>query len=436
MAFTAIDLIETKRDGGKLSTEAIEWLIAAYTDGSVPDYQMAAMTMAIYFNGLDEEELNAWTVAMLNSGDTMDFSHIDARKVDKHSTGGVGDKISIPLAPLVAACGVAVPMMSGRGLGHTGGTLDKLESIPGFTVKLDAPRFREILEQHGLVMAGQSSTMAPADRMLYGLRDATATVESIPLIASSIMSKKLAEGLDALVLDVKTGSGAFMKDIDRARLLAQTMVGIGESHDVATVALVTAMDQPLGKEVGNANEIRESIEVLKGEGPKDVTELTLALGEVMLELAGIDGGRDRLDETIVSGHALQKLIDIVEAHGGDADAIEEPSLLPTAEHTEQLVSPRSGHVSRCDALTIGLAATRLGAGRERMEDSVDPGVGVTLEAKIGQRVEEGDLLATVHHNSPHKWEAHREALASAWEISDEAPSPPDLVLERIDASTI
>ncbi len=435
MAFTAIDLIATKRDGTKLSTEAIEWLIAAYTDGSVPDYQMAAMTMAIYFNGLDEEELNAWTVAMLNSGDTMDFSHIDARKVDKHSTGGVGDKISIPLAPLVAACGVAVPMMSGRGLGHTGGTLDKLESIPGYTVKLDAPRFREILERHSLVMAGQSSTMAPADRMIYGLRDATATVESIPLIASSIMSKKLAEGLDALVLDVKTGSGAFMKDIDRARLLAQTMVGIGESHEVSTVALLTAMDQPLGKEVGNANEIRESIDVLKGEGPKDVTELTLALGEVMLELAGIDGGRDRLDETIVSGHALQKLIDVVEAHGGDADAIEDPSLLPTAEYSEQLVSPRSGHVSRCDALTIGLAATRLGAGRERMEDSIDPGVGVTLEAKIGQRVEEGDLLATVHHNSPDKWEAHREALASAWEISDEAPSPPDLVLERIDAST-
>lgn len=436
MAFTAIDLIETKRDGGKLSSEAIEWLIAAYTDGSVPDYQMSAMTMAIYFNGLDEEELNAWTVAMLHSGDTMDFSHIDASKVDKHSTGGVGDKISIPLAPLVAACGVAVPMMSGRGLGHTGGTLDKLESIPGFTAKLDARRFGGILEQHGLVMAGQSSTMAPADRMLYGLRDATATVPSLPLIASSIMSKKLAEDLDGLVLDVKTGSGAFMKDLDRARDLAQTLVDIGESHDVATVAFVTAMDQPLGKAVGNANEIRESINVLKGEGPKDVTELTLTLGEAMLELAGVEGGRDRLDETIVSGHALQKLIDIVEAHGGDPDTIEDPSLLPMAEHSEQLVAPRGGHVSRCDALTVGLAATRLGAGRERMEDSIDPGVGVTLEAKIGQRVEEGDLLATVHHNSPDKWEAHREALASAWEISDEAPSPADLVIERIDTSQI
>lgn len=435
MAFTAIDLIETKRDGGRLSSEQIEWLISSYTSGWVPDYQMSAMAMAIYLKGLDDQELTAWTAAMLSSGHTMRFDQIAAPKIDKHSTGGVGDKISIPLAPLVAACGVAIPMVSGRGLGHTGGTLDKLESIPGFTAELDEVRFHEILEKHGLVIAAASSTVVPADRKLYALRDATATVSSIPLIASSIMSKKLAEGLEGLVLDVKTGSGAFIPDLVRARQLAETMVSIGESHEVSTVALLTAMDQPLGKEVGNANEIRESIDVLKGEGPRDVTELTLALGEVMLELAGIDGGRDKLDETIVSGHALQKLIDVVEAHGGDADAIEDPSLLPTAEHSEQLVSPRSGHVSRCDALTIGLAATRLGAGRERMEDSVDPGVGVTLEAKIGQRVEEGDLLATVHHNSPDKWEAHREALASAWEITDEAPSPPDLVLERIDAST-
>lgn len=436
MAFTAIDLIETKRDGKKLPSDAINWLISSYTDGSVPDYQMSAMAMAIFFQGLDEEELTAWTAAMLESGDKLDFDHIKARKVDKHSTGGVGDKISIPLAPLVAACGVAVPMMSGRGLGHTGGTLDKLESIPGFNTQLDARRFGEILQEHGLVLAGQSSTMVPADRMLYALRDSTATVPSIPLIASSIMSKKLAEGLDGLVLDVKTGSGAFMKDLDRSRELAETMVKIGESHEVSTVALITQMDQPLGREVGNANEIRESVDVLRGDGPKDVTELTLTLGEIMLELAGVDGGRDRLDETLVSGHALQKLIDVVEAHGGDSSAIQDPETLPKAEHADTLRAPRSGYVTRCDALTIGLAATRLGAGRERKEQDIDPSVGITLERKVGAPVEEGDILATVHHNSPEKWESHREALSSAWDITDEEPDPLPLVIERIDASTI
>ncbi len=434
MAFTAIDLIEIKRDGGKLSPEAIEWLIGSYTDGSVPDYQMSAMTMAIYFNGLDPEELSAWTTAMLDSGDRMEFGHIAARKVDKHSTGGVGDKISIPLAPLVAACGVAVPMMSGRGLGHTGGTLDKLESIPGFTVELEAGRFGEILEEHGLVLAGQSATMAPADRKLYALRDATATVPSIPLIASSIMSKKLAEGLDALVLDVKVGSGAFMKNLESAQELARTMVEIGDGNDVATVALLTSMDQPLGMEIGNANEIRESVDVLRGNGPKDVTELTLSLGEVMLELAGVDGGRDRLDETLVSGRGLQKLIDVVEAHGGDPAAIEDPSLLPTAENTETLSAPHSGYITKCDALTVGVSATRLGAGRERKEDSVDPAVGISLRAKLGTRVEKGDPLAVIHHNSPNRWEAQSDALASAWEISDEPPGGEKLVIERIDTA--
>lgn len=436
MAFTAIDLIEAKRDGKKLASDAIDWLISAYTGGSVPDYQMSAMAMAIFFQGLDEEELSSWTAAMLNSGDILDFDDIDSRKIDKHSTGGVGDKISIPLAPLVAACGVAVPMMSGRGLGHTGGTLDKLESIPGFDTQLDAKRFGEILGEHGLVLAGQSSTMVPADRMLYALRDSTATVPSIPLIASSIMSKKLAEGLDGLVLDVKTGSGAFMKELDRSCELAKTMVKIGDSHGVSTVALITQMEQPLGREVGNSNEIQESVDVLRGDGPKDVTELTLALGEIMLELAGIDGGRDRLDEALVSGQALQKLIDVVEAHGGDPSAIEDPEMLPTAEYTETVHAPRSGYVTRCDALTIGLAATRLGAGRERKEEDVDPSVGISLSCKVGAKVEEGNILATVQHNSPEKWESHREALASAWEISDDEPDPLPLVIERIDTSTI
>ncbi len=436
MAFTTIDLIEAKRDGRRLSDEAIEWLIDAYTRDAVPDYQMAAMAMAIYFKGLDDDELRSWTAAMLNSGDTLDFAHIEAKKVDKHSTGGVGDKISIPLAPLVAACGVAVPMMSGRGLGHTGGTLDKLESIPGFTTELDKEEFGRILERHGMVLAGQSATMVPADRKLYALRDTTATVPSIPLIASSIMSKKLAEGLDALVLDVKVGSGAFMKDLDSARRLAETMVRIGESQGVSTVALLTSMDQPLGREVGNANEIRESVAVLRGDGPKDVTELTLNIGEVMLELAGIEGGRDLLDETIVTGRALQKLIDVVEAHGGNGAAVHDPDLLPTARNIETVTAPRSGFVTRCDALTIGIAATRLGAGRERKDDDVDPSVGITLEHKVGAEVEKGDVLAFVHHNSPQRWDDQRTALSSAWEIQDVAPTEVPLVIERIDASKI
>ncbi len=436
MGFTAIDLIEKKRDGGRLSEEAIDWLISAYTDGSIPDYQMAAMTMAIFFQGLDEDELTAWTAAMLDSGDTMSFDQIAAPKVDKHSTGGVGDKISIPLAPLVAACGIAIPMVSGRALGHTGGTLDKLESIPGFTAELDEVRFDQILEKHGLVIAAASETVVPADRKLYALRDATGTVPSIPLIASSIMSKKLAEGLEGLVLDVKTGSGAFIPDLARARQLAETMVTIGESHEVSTVALLTAMDQPLGIEVGNANEIKESVAVLRGEGPRDVTELTLALGEVMLELAGVEGGRDLLDETIVTGRALQKLIDVTEAHGGNGAAVEDPTLLPSAEHIETVAAPRSGYVSRCDAHTVGITATRLGAGRERKGEDVDHSVGITLQAKVGSRVEKGDTLALVHHNSHEKWESHREALAAAWVISDEAPPETPLIIERIDASTI
>ncbi len=307
MAYTAVELIELKRDRQTLPAEGIEWFIDAYTKGVVPDYQMAAMAMAIVFNGLEPDELAAWTAAMIASGETLDFSEIPFPKIDKHSTGGVGDKISIPLAPLVAACGVAVPMMSGRGLGHTGGTLDKLESIPGFEPRIDRARFGEILRDHHLVLAGQSDTMVPADRKLYALRDATGTVASIPLISSSIMSKKLSEGLDGLVLDVKTGSGAFMDELEESRELARTMVGIGAKSGVETVALITSMDQPLGNEVGNANEIKESVEVLRGAGPDDVTELTLALAEVMLELAKIDGGRERLLDAIASGAAFQKL---------------------------------------------------------------------------------------------------------------------------------
>lgn len=327
MAYTAVELIDMKREGQPLPADGIEWLIDAYTRDLVPDYQMAAMAMAIMFNGLEPDELAVWTAAMIASGDTLDFSDIPVPKIDKHSTGGVGDKISIPLAPLVAACGMAVPMMSGRGLGHTGGTLDKLESIPGFEPRIDQKRFHEILAEHHLVLAGQSDTMVPADRKLYALRDATGTVPSIPLISSSIMSKKLSEGLDGLVLDVKTGSGAFMEELEDARELARTMVGIGTNSGVNTVALITSMEQPLGREVGNANEIAESVAVLRGEGPEDVTELTFALAEVMLELAGIDGGRERLEETVASDAALQKLKDVAAAHGGDTSVLDNTELV-------------------------------------------------------------------------------------------------------------
>jgi pyrimidine-nucleoside phosphorylase len=433
MPFTAVELIEIKRDRGTLSPEAIDWLIQAYTEGSVTDYQMSAMAMAIFLNGLDGDELAAWTSAMLHSGVVLDCSDIPAPKVDKHSTGGVGDKISIPLAPLVAVCGVAVPMMSGRGLGHTGGTLDKLEAIPGFTTGLDPERFRAVLTAHNLVLAGQSETLVPADRKLYALRDATATVPSIPLISSSIMSKKLAEGLDGLLLDVKTGSGAFMKDLERSRQLAQTMVGIGSRHGVRTVALITRMDQPLGREVGNANELRESIDVLNGGGPEDIVELTLAFGEVMLDLAGVDGGRDRLLESIASGAALQKLVDVAEAQGGDTSVIRDPSLLATAPHEAVIEADRSGYVTRCDALIIGTVATRLGAGRERKEDVVDPGVGITVAAKLGEKVEKGHPLATIRFSDPARWEAQREMLATAWAIEDASPDLADLIVERVDA---
>jgi pyrimidine-nucleoside phosphorylase len=431
MAYTAVELIETKRDEGSLSPEAIRWLIQAYTAGEVPDYQMAAMAMAIVLNGLDEEELTAWTAAMLHSGAVLDFSFIEGRKVDKHSTGGVGDKISIPLAPLVAACGVVVPMMSGRGLGHTGGTLDKLESIPGFNTGLDPEKFREILVEHRLVLAGQSETIAPADRKLYALRDSTGTVPSIPLISSSIMSKKLAEGLDGLVLDVKTGSGAFMRELDKSRELARTMVGIGTTYGIETVALITSMDQPLGREVGNANEIKESVEVLRGGGPPDIVELTMALGELMLELAHIDGGRDRLHGSIEDGSAFEKLIEVTRAHGGDPAVLHDTTRLPIAPHEGSLRAQSDGYVSRCDSLIIGTVATRLGAGRERKEDHVDPGVGITVEAKIGDAVRKGDILAGVRYRDERLWEAYKGQLATAWEISPAPVTPPPLVIERI-----
>ena len=432
---TAVELIEKKRDGDTLTANEIRWLIDAYTKGVVKDYQMAAMTMAVFLNGLTAEELAVWTDAMMHSGDVLNLDMIKKPKVDKHSTGGVGDKVSIPLVPMVAACGVAIPMISGRGLGHTGGTLDKLESIPGFTTNLARERFTSILEQYGLVLAGQSKSLVPADRKLYALRDSTGTVPSIPLISSSIMSKKLAEDLDGLVLDVKVGSGAFMKDEASARTLAKTMVGIGSAHGTTTVAYLTRMDEPLGFEVGNASEIIESIAVLRGEGPADLTEVTMVLAAEMLVLGGIEGSLEsantRLAQVIASGEALELFGQVIEAQGGNRDVIEDPSLLPTASHRFEVKAPASGYVRAVDALAVGRAAMSLGAGRETKEQSVDPGVGITLNAKTGASVAEGALLATLSFNDHDRVETALALLREAWEIGEALP-PQALIIERID----
>jgi pyrimidine-nucleoside phosphorylase len=433
----AVELIQRKRDRGVLTDEEIAWLIKSYTSGAVPDYQMAAMAMAIFLNGLEPAELVEWTRAMLHSGEVLDFSEITGPKVDKHSTGGVGDKVSIPLAPMVAACGVAIPMMSGRGLGHTGGTLDKLESIPGFTTALDPGRFRQVLDTCGLVLAGQSEILVPADRKLYALRDATSTVESIPLISSSIMSKKLAEDLDGLVLDVKVGSGAFMKSRERARELAETMVGIGKAYEVKTVALLTAMDEPLGNEVGNANEIAESIEVLRGEGPADLVEVTMALGIEMLSVAGLETDPDRartmLEATRTSGKALEVFARVIEAQGGDPRVTEDPaSVLPRSPHRTDVTADRTGFLRGLEALKVGVAAMRLGAGRERKEDTIDPAVGITVLVKPGGHVEAGEPILRLSYRHPARLEEALSVLDGAIEIGEEEPESKPLILERVE----
>lgn len=434
----AVELIQRKRDRLLLTEGEIEWLIRSYTDGTVTDYQMSALAMAVFLNGLSSSELTAWTGAMLHSGEVLDFSDIAQPKVDKHSTGGVGDKVSIPLAPMVAACGVAIPMMSGRGLGHTGGTLDKLESIPGFTTTLDPDRFREVLAECSLVLAGQSETLVPADRKLYALRDATGTVESIPLIASSIMSKKLAEDLDGLVLDVKVGAGAFMKEAATAQELAQTMVEIGASYDVRTVALLTAMDQPLGNEVGNANEIAESISLLRGEGPPDLLEVTMALGVEMLAVAGLETdpqkARFLLQKAIDDGSALEIFGRVVAAQGGDPRVIDDPAgVLPQAPQTADFKADETGFLSRLDALRIGTAAMRLGAGRERKEDTIDPSVGIRIHHKVGEKVEKDQSLLTLFYRHPARLNEALSVLEGAIEIGADEPEPSPLVMQRIES---
>lgn len=434
MTHSMVELIGDKRDGAELDAGALHWIIEQYTDDRIPDYQMASLLMAILLNGMTGDELAAWTEAMLRSGERLDLSDVGKPKIDKHSTGGVGDKISIPLAPIVASCGIAVPMMSGRGLGHTGGTLDKLESIPGFSTHVDPSTFAAQLDAIGVVMTGQSETLVPADRRIYALRDASGTVPCKNLISSSIMSKKLAEDLDGLVLDVKVGSGAFMKTVDAADALARTMIGIGASYDTPVTALLTDMSQPLGRAVGNANEIRESVEILRGEGPADSTRLTVELAEEMLVLAGErdrTAARSRIDDALASGRAMETMLALVERQGGDPRVIDDPSLLPQAEHEFVLEAERAGTVARCDALAIGEAGVRLGAGRATKEDAIDPAVGFEVEAKAGDRVEVGQPLMRVRYNDRSRLDHAMVALQGAWEVSDEAPERHELIMGRI-----
>jgi thymidine phosphorylase len=413
----AVTLIRTKRDGQRLSDDDIGWLFEAYAKGEVADEQMSALLMAIYFQGLDPGELRTWTAAMIASGDRLDLSGVRRPTVDKHSTGGVGDKVSLILAPLVAACGAAVPQLSGRGLGHTGGTLDKLESIPGFRTALSPQQTIDVLNTAGCVICAAGSGLAPADRRLYALRDVTGTVESIPLIASSIMSKKIAEGTSALVLDVKVGSGAFMKDRQRAKTLAQTMVALGQEHGVTTRALLTRMDVPLGRAVGNAVEVEESVQALHGQGPPDLMAVTLALAAQMLELAGLD---EDPAAAIADGRALAAYRTMVIAQGGDPDAP-----LPRAPHTTQaLPAPNDGWLTSLDALKVGIAAWRLGAGRARKEDAVSAAAGIICLAKPGDQVKKGQPLLELRADDETRFAPALAALDGATRISQTPPPPP------------
>ncbi|HEX5614209.1 MAG TPA: thymidine phosphorylase [Acidimicrobiia bacterium] len=419
----AVDVIRTKRDGGRLSDEQIRWFLEAYTAGDIADEQASALLMAIVFRGLDADELATWTRTMLESGDRLDLAAVPNPTVDKHSTGGVGDKVSLVLAPLVAACGAAVPQLSGRGLGHTGGTLDKMEAIPGWRADVTPARMVEILTDVGAVIAAAGSGLAPTDRKLYALRDVTGTVESIPLIASSIMSKKLAEGTSALVLDVKIGSGAFLPEPERARLLAETMVGIGEANGVRTRALLTRMDTVLGRTAGNGLEVIESVETLRGGGPPDLVEVTVALAREMLELVGIDTDPAPV---LASGAAYPVWEAMVAAQGGDPSAP-----LAVAPHRRTVPAPGSGVVQRLDARSVGIAAWRLGAGRARKEDPVSAAAGIVCLAKPGDEVRAGAPLLELHTDDPDRFDGALDALDGACTVGDDPPEAVALVAERV-----
>ena len=423
MSTDILEVRRTKRDGHELSDEQIRFFIDGYTDGTIADEQASALLMAIVFRGMTPGEISRWTQAMIASGERMDFSSLSRPTADKHSTGGVGDKVSLILVPLVAACGAAVPQLAGRGLGHTGGTLDKMEAIRGLSTQLSAADYRQVLTDVGGVIAGASGDIAPADRKLYALRDVTATVESIPLIASSIMSKKIAEGTRGLVLDVKLGSGSFLGDDDATRTLAQTMVGIGNDNGVKTVALLTDMDQPMGRAAGNALEVTESLEILAGRGPADVREVTLALAREMLDIAGIDVDPEPV---LDDGRAMECFERLVAAQGGDLSAP-----LPVASHTHVVEAPRGGVIQRMDCKAVGVAVWRLGAGRARKEDDVSYGAGALVEARVGDRIEAGQPLLVLHTDDPDRVQGALDALDGAIDIGDERVEPRPLIAERI-----
>jgi pyrimidine-nucleoside phosphorylase len=430
-----VDLIQRKRDGEELAPEEIEFLVEGYTNGDIPDYQMSSFLMAVFFSGMSDREVSRLTECMLRSGDTVDLSSIPGVKVDKHSTGGVGDKTSLIVAPLAAAAGVVVPMMSGRALGHTGGTLDKLESIPGFRTSLTAEEFEKQLSELGLCFIGQTDRLAPADRKLYALRDVTATVESIPLIASSIMSKKLAEGLDALVLDVKVGSGAFMKKQVDARRLAQMMQGIGRRLDKKVVALITDMSQPLGYAVGNALEVMEASQTLQNAGPTDLTKLSIELAARMIFLgkkaASLEEARRLAEEKLVDGSGYKKFKQVVAAQGGNPQALDKFELLPNATGMREVASPRGGYVSSIDAEDIGAASNMIGAGRDKKEDAIDPAVGIILEVKAGEKVDAGSVLCRLYYTKEDRVEEAAEMVEDAFRISAQKPEERELILEVV-----
>ena len=429
----AVDIIEKKRNGLELTDEEIKWIIDNYTNDSIPDYQMSALLMAIYFQGMNKHEAATMTKALVESGDQIDLSEIEGIKVDKHSTGGVGDTTTIILAPLVASVGAPIAKMSGRGLGHTGGTLDKLEAIPGFHIELTSDEFIDAVNKHKIAVIGQTGNLTPADKRIYALRDVTGTVNSIPLIASSIMSKKIAAGSDAIVLDVKVGSGAFMKTVEDANRLGQTMVEIGEKVGRRTMVVVSDMSQPLGRAIGNALEVKEAIETLRGEGPEDLTELVLTLGSQMVVLGGkaetLDEARSLLEEAIQSGKALDKLKEFLTTQGGDANVVDDPSLLAQAKYQIELPAQRSGKISEMQAEKIGIASMLLGAGRASKEDEIDMAVGIVLNKKIGDDVKEGESILTIHSNREDVSDVV-ELLQENITIADEA-SEPKLILNTI-----
>jgi pyrimidine-nucleoside phosphorylase/thymidine phosphorylase len=430
-----VDLIQRKRDGEELSRQEIEYLVGGYTNGEIPDYQMSAFLMATFFAGMTDQEVRPLTELMMRSGRTVDLSGIPGIKVDKHSTGGVGDKTSIIVAPLAAAAGVVVPMMSGRALGHTGGTLDKLESIPGFRTNLSSEDFRKQLSELGLCFIGQTEELVPADRKLYALRDVTGTVESIPLIAASIMSKKLAEGIDALVLDVKVGSGAFMKKQVDARRLAQMMVGIGRNMDKRVQALITDMNQPLGYAIGNALEVMEASQTLQNAGPADLTKLSIELAARMIFLAkkapSLEDSRRLAEQKLVDGSGYKKLKQVVQAQGGNAQALDKFELLPNATGMREITSPRAGYVSVIDAEDIGIASNMIGAGRDKKEEDIDPAVGIILEVKVGEKVDAGSVLCRIYHTREERVEEAAEMVEDAFRISAQKPDERELILEVV-----